>query len=365
MWRTFRTRWPGWRSPIVLELTAAQIAAGCASGGLDPGEVLAVFQKRIEERNPELNAVVGEVPASLASDLAVLRQRIARGERLPLAGVPVVVKDVIWVSGERVTQGSLLFRDFVAPQDAVAVERLRQAGALVIGMGNSSEFACKGLTTNKVYGLTRHHLDPTLTPGGSSGGCAVAVADRMAPLALGTDGGGSSRRPPAHAGVVGFKPSFGAIPDPIGFAHAFNGLQVMAPITRTVEDARLMFEAMAGADPRDPQSIDLPRGALRPSSQLRIAFSPRLGLQVPVDADVKLPGAGHRAPARRRPGNRASRSAVACRRRRGHVDAPAACRPGQPVRRGVAARSFALRPRHCAPGRARPAMAWRRRGART
>lgn len=280
-------RWPGWRRPIVLELTGAQIASGCASGALDPGEVLAAFQQRIAQRNPELNAVVGEVPASLASDLAVLRQRIARGERLPLAGVPVVVKDVIWVRGERVTQGSLLFRDFVAPQDAVAVERLRQAGALVIGMGNSSEFACKGLTTNKVYGLTRHHLDPTLTPGGSSGGCAVAVADRMAPLALGTDGGGSSRRPPAHSGVVGFKPSFGAIPDPIGFPHAFIGLQVMAPITRTVEDARLMFEAMAGSDPRDPQSIDLPAVSLRPASQLRIAFSPRLGLSVPVDADVK------------------------------------------------------------------------------
>ena len=197
MSRTCRTRWPSWRSPIVLELTAAQIAAGCASGALDPGEVLAAFQQRIAQRNPELNAVVGEVPASLASDLALLRQRIARREALPLAGVPVVVKDVVWVRGQRVTQGSLLFRDFVAQQDALAVQRLRQAGALVIGMGNSSEFACKGLTTNKVYGLTRHQQDPSLTPGGSSGGCAVAVADRMAPLALGTDGGGSSRRPPA------------------------------------------------------------------------------------------------------------------------------------------------------------------------
>ena len=187
-------------------------------------------------------------------------RRIARGERLPLAGVPVVVKDTIWVKDQRVTQGSLLFKDFVAPQDALAVERLRRAGALVIGMGNSSEFACKGLTTNKVYGLTRHPMDLSLTPGGSSGGCAVAVAAGLAPLALGTDGGGSSRRPPAHVGVVGFKPSFGAIPDPFGFPHAFNGLQSMAPIARTVRDAALMFEAMAGADARDPQSIDLPAG---------------------------------------------------------------------------------------------------------
>ena len=236
-------------------LDAAQIAAACADGSLDPGDVVAAFQQRIARRNPALNAVVGETPSGLAADIAALRQRIARREALPLAGVPVIVKDVIWVRGQRVTQGSLLFRDFVAAQDALAVARLRQAGALVIGMGNSSEFACKGLTTNKVYGLTRHPMDPALTPGGSSGGCAAAVAAGLAPLALGTDGGGSSRRPPAHVGVVGFKPSFGAIPDPIGFAHAFIGLQVVAPIARNVRDTRLMFEAMVGTDPRDPQSI--------------------------------------------------------------------------------------------------------------
>ena len=136
-----------------------------------------------------------------------------------------------------------------------------------------------------------------MTPGGSSGGCAVAVAAaRLAPFALGTDGGGSSRRPPAHVGVVGFKPSFGAIPDPIGFAHAFIGLQTVAPIARTVRDAALMFEAMAGADARDPQSIDLPSRPLRGACELRIAFSPRFGLDVPVDDDV---GPAWRAPSRR------------------------------------------------------------------
>ena len=220
-------------------------------------------------------------PHRLDADIEALRTRASpAGKRLPLAGVPVVVKDVIWVGDQRVTQGSLLFKDFVAPRDALAVERLRAAGALVIGMANSSEFACKGLTTNKVYGLTRHPMDPALTPGGSSGGCAVAVAARMAPLALGTDGGGSSRRPPAHVGVVGFKPSFGAIPDPFGFPHAFIGLQCMAPIARSVGDAALMFEAMAGPDARDPASMLMPEsGPPRDARQLRIAFSPRLGLE--------------------------------------------------------------------------------------
>ena len=342
MWATFPTRWASWRRPPVLELDASQIAARIGRGELDPGELVAAFQQRIAERNPALNAVVGEAPPGLAAEVAALRQRIARGERPPLAGVPVVVKDVIWVKDQRVTQGSLLFEDFIATQDAVAVERLRRAGALVIGMGNSSEFACKGLTTNKVYGLTRHPMDLSLTPGGSSGGCAVAVAAGLAPLALGTDGGGSSRRPPAHVGVVGFKPSFGAIPDPFGFPHAFVGLQTMAPIARTVRDAELMFEAMAGADARDPQSIALPACPLRGATPLRIAFSPRLGLDVPVDADVeacmaraveRLQGAGMKIDARR--------PRVARGRRRERADAAAARGPRPPVRRSLEARSLA------------------------
>lgn len=275
------------RDVDVLDLDAAQIAAACRNRSLDPDDVVTAYQQRIAQRNPALNAVVGEAPADLALQVEQLRARIARGENLALAGVPVVVKDVIWVRDQRVTQGSLLFRDFVAAEDALPVERLRRSGALIVGMANTSEFACKGLTTNKVYGLTRHPMDPTLTPGGSSGGCAVAVAAGLAPLALGTDGGGSSRRPPAHVGVVGFKPSFGAIADPIGFPHAFLGLQTIAPIARNVRDARLMFEAMAGADVRDPQSIDISTLPTQPAKALRVAYSPRFGFDVPVDDDVR------------------------------------------------------------------------------
>ncbi|MCT9069928.1 amidase [Cupriavidus gilardii] len=265
---------------------AAGIAAQVNAGDLDPGAVVSAFQARIDARNGELNAVFEERRDLVDADVAQLRERLAAGERPPLAGVPVIVKDVVWVRGRRVTQGSLLYRDFVAPADAIAVERLRAAGAIVLGMGNTSEFACKGLTTNKVYGLTRHPQDTALTAGGSSGGCAVAVAAGMAPLALGTDGGGSSRRPPAHAGVVGFKPSFGAIPDAAGFPHAFPGIQVMAPITRTVDDAALMFRVLCGPDPRDPDSMGFRCAAAGPLDGIRIAVSPRLGLDTPVDDDV-------------------------------------------------------------------------------
>lgn len=267
-------------------LTATDIARRVAAGRLDPAEVAGAFQARIAARNGDLNAVFETREDLVAVDVDALRSRLAQGERPLLAGVPVVVKDVLWSRGRRVTQGSRLFADFVAPEDAIAVERLRRAGAIVIGMGNTSEFACKGLTTNKVYGLTRHPLDTSLTAGGSSGGCAVAVADGMAPLALGTDGGGSSRRPPAHAGVVGFKPSYGAIADAVGFPHAFQGIQVVAPITRTVADAELMFRATAGEDARDPDTLGFVLHPTRAVHTLRIGWSPRLGLDTPVDDDV-------------------------------------------------------------------------------
>ena len=119
-----------------------------------------------------------------------------------------------------------------------------------MGMGATSEFACKGVTTSPLFGPTRHPLNPDLTPGGSSGGPATAVAADLVPLAIGTDAGGSSRRPPAHVGVVGFKPSYGAIPYGPGFAEPFFDISVIAPIARNVADAALAFEAMAGPDPR-------------------------------------------------------------------------------------------------------------------
>ena len=123
---------------------------------------------------------------------------------LPLAGVPIVIKDNIWVKGLSITNGSRLYADFIAPEDAIAVARLRTAGAVILGIGTCSEFACKGLTNTPLHGITRHPANHNLTPGGSSGGPAVAVATGIVPVAIGTDAGGSSRRPPAHVGVGHF-----------------------------------------------------------------------------------------------------------------------------------------------------------------
>ncbi|WP_315812515.1 MULTISPECIES: amidase [unclassified Bradyrhizobium] len=232
----------------------------------------------------DLNAVVTTDPARTRAEADAVDARVAAGEAMPLAGVPIVVKDNIWVGGWRITQGSRLFADFIAPEDAIAIARLRRAGAVIVGVGATSEFACKGVTTSQLFGPTVHPQDRQLTPGGSSGGPAVAVAAGLVPLAIGTDAGGSSRRPPAHVGVVGFKPSFGAIPYGPGFPEPFWRISVIAPIAADVGDARLAFEIMAGAEPRDPDTFDV--AAADHATPLRVAFSPRLGLDVAVDGDI-------------------------------------------------------------------------------
>lgn len=266
--------------------SALDIAAAVRAGRATAASVAEDAIARIEAAH-DLVAIVGFDAAPVRAEAAAIDARLAAGEDLPLAGVPLAVKDTIWVAGRRVTQGSRLFADFIAPRDAIAIERLRRAGAVVVGMANTSEFACKGLTTNRIWGTTRHPLDPALTPGGSSGGAAAAVAAGLVPLALGTDAGGSSRRPPAHVGVVGFKPSFGAIPHAPGFAVPVPGIECLAPITRTVGEAAAMFAVLRGPDPRDPDSL---LGALaddRPPQALRVAHAPRFGLATPLDGEVE------------------------------------------------------------------------------
>lgn len=264
--------------------SASDIAADVTAGRTSAVESAKAALGRIEAAKA-LNAVVTIDPARTLADAAAVDARSRAGEPMPLAGVPVIVKDNVWVGGWRVTQGSRLFADFIAPQDAIAIERLRYAGAVVVGIGATSEFACKGVTSSPLHGPTRHPLDPELTPGGSSGGPAAAVAAGLVPLAIGTDAGGSSRRPPAHVGVAGFKPSYGAIPYGPGFTEPFFGLSVIAPIAATVADIALAFEVMEGIDPRDPDSASI---AQEPAdiAGLRIAFSPRLGLDVAVDDAV-------------------------------------------------------------------------------
>jgi aspartyl-tRNA(Asn)/glutamyl-tRNA(Gln) amidotransferase subunit A len=204
-----------------------------------------------------------------------------------LDGIPVTIKDNLYVRGVRATWGSRLFADFVPTDDDICVERLRAAGAIVLGKTNTPEFALAGYTDNLVFGPTRNPWNLELTPGGSSGGAAASVATGMTPLAVGTDAGGSIRTPASYTGLVGVRPSNGRIPRRHGFPPMANDFQVIAPMARTVADAKLLYDLLAGPDPRDPLSLRFPVEA---SPEAPAAVRIRLVIDVngePVDPEVR------------------------------------------------------------------------------
>src|ERR1700738_2992539 len=196
-------------------LTAADLTAAYARGAATPEPALESVLGRIEAVNPDLNAVV---TIDLAGARAAAGARWRAGQALgPLDGIPLTVKDNLFVGGLRATWGSALFVDFIAPQDDLPVARLRAAGAVIVGKTNTPELSLSGYTDNLIFGSTGNPWAPALSPGGSSGGPVAAVASGMAPLALATDAGGSIRRPAGHTGVAGLKPGLGQVPRRFGF----------------------------------------------------------------------------------------------------------------------------------------------------
>jgi aspartyl-tRNA(Asn)/glutamyl-tRNA(Gln) amidotransferase subunit A len=273
--------------------SALDTATAVTRGELAAVEVAQSALARLHAINPQLNAVIeADDDWTLAQARAVDARRAA-GEALPLAGVPITVKDNLWVAVRRITQGSRLFEHFVAPRDAWAVARLKQRGAVIVGITNCSEFACKGVSNNLPHGKTRSPWDLTRTPGGSSGGAAAATAAGIGALALATDAGGSTRRPAAHCGLVGMKPTFGLIPCGPGFDEPNFGLSVIGQLARNVADAALMFDQLQGFDAHDwgAQPVAtapvLPRLHEPPPTTLRIAYSHDLGCGFAIDAPVR------------------------------------------------------------------------------
>ena len=203
------------------------------------------------------------------------------------------------MAGRPATYGSKLYADHIAPRDSWSVEQLKSKGAICLGMTNSPEFACKGVTENPLHGYTRNPWDTTLTPGGSSGGAVAGVAAGLTPIALGTDAGGSTRRPAAHTGLVGFKCTLGLIPNPWGFQDPSHDLSSIGVLGRDVEDCALMLDALVEHHPNDPLSHPLPMAMVAPDPfthtlstpvdrNLRIGWSPDLGCGFAVDDDVAL-----------------------------------------------------------------------------
>jgi aspartyl-tRNA(Asn)/glutamyl-tRNA(Gln) amidotransferase subunit A len=213
---------------------------------------------RAERLQPKLNCFITLCAEEAMADARDAERKLMAGEPLGLLdGIPVTVKDIVNTKGVRTTFGAVPYKDNVPDQDAVAVARLRQHGAILIGKTTTPEFGSKSLTDSPLFGRTCNAWDATRTSGGSSGGAAVAVASGIAPLAIATDGGGSTRIPAACNGMVGLKQSSGVIPHS-QVQDAFGNQTYVTPMTRTVADTALMMQAMAGEDASDPWSIGIP-----------------------------------------------------------------------------------------------------------
>src|SRR5512139_1840075 len=242
----------------LIRSTAAELAAGIAAGDVSAVEVAQAHLHRIGAVDEKVHAFLHvDTEGALAAARAVDDKR-ARGERLgPLAGVPLALKDVFTTKGVPTTCGSKILQGWRPPYDATVTRKLREADVVILGKTNMDEFAMGSSTENSAYGPTRNPWDLTRIPGGSGGGSSASLASYEAPLAIGTDTGGSIRQPAAVTGTVGSKPTYGGT-SRYGLVAFSSSLDTPGPCARTVEDAALLHAVIAGHDPRDSTSIPQP-----------------------------------------------------------------------------------------------------------
>ena len=238
--------------------TAAELAGGMRAGETSAEEVTRAHLDRIAEVDPRVSAFLHLARENALEQARDVDARRARGEELgPLAGVPLALKDVFTTSDMPTTCGSKILEGWRPPYDATVTKRLREAGIVILGKTNMDEFAMGSSTENSAYGPTHNPWDLSRVPGGSSGGSSAAVAAYEAPLAIGTDTGGSIRQPAAVTGIVGVKPTYGGN-SRYGLVAFASSLDTPGPFARTVLDAALLHEAISGHDPYDATSIDRP-----------------------------------------------------------------------------------------------------------
>lgn len=271
-------------------LTAGELARRIRARALSCEEVMRAHLDQIERVNPKVNALVTLLPERALEGARAADRRLRAGDAVgPLHGLPIAHKDLMPTAGIRTTFGSPIYRDHVPDQDGLLVERVRAAGAILIGKTNTPEFGAGSQTFNPVFGVTRNPWDLDKTCGGSSGGAAAALAAGMLPIADGSDFGGSLRNPASFCNVVGLRPSAGRVPSWPAVNPWFS-LPVLGPMARTVEDAALLLSAIAGPDRRAPLSIAEPGSVFaqplaRDFRGVKVAWSADFG-GLPVDPRV-------------------------------------------------------------------------------
>ena len=242
----------------MIERTAAELLVLLSGGDISAEDLTRSFLDAIHKRDPAVRAFLHVNEESALNQARNIDGKRKRGERLgPLAGIPVAIKDVLCIKGQPTTCGSKILENFVPPYDAHVIQRLRQADAILLGKTNLDEFAMGSSTENSAYQVTRNPWDLERIPGGSSGGSAAAVAASMAPLALGSDTGGSIRLPASLCGIVGLKPTYGRV-SRFGLVAYGSSLDQVGPFAHDVMGAALLLETIAGHDPRDSTSVDQP-----------------------------------------------------------------------------------------------------------
>ena len=253
-----------------------ELSAALAAKKVSSVELTTLFLDRIEKLNPTLNAFISIDRDKALKQAAAADQKLGAGETAPLTGIPLAHKDIFCTAGRPTTCGSKMLANFVSPYDAHVVERLSDAGMVLLGKCNMDEFAMGSSNETSHFGPVKNPWNPACVPGGSSGGSATAIAARLAPAATGTDTGGSIRQPAALCGLTGLKPTYGTV-SRYGMIAFSSSLDQGGPMAKSAEDCALMLSAMTGFDPRDSTSLERPtedyaRDLDKPLAGLRIGL---------------------------------------------------------------------------------------------